>query len=121
VVHAAQDEIGACGEERLDREEDTVRRGAVDLPPPVTPLHRAHGMVQRQRVAGRALLAVRRHDVDVTERFGGPHQRVEPVGEDAVVVRAEQAHVDVRRPREIADRSEEAFPCSVRAAGAARI
>ena len=92
VVHAAEHEVGALRHQRLDGEHHAIGGRAVHLEAPLAALHRAHGMVQRERMARGALLAVGGDDGDVAEARRGLRERVEPVGEDAVVVRAEEAH-----------------------------
>jgi hypothetical protein len=49
-------------------------------------------MVQRQRMTRGALFTVGSDDGDFSDLFGRPHQAVEAVGKDAIVVRAEEAH-----------------------------
>ena len=56
-------------------------------------------MMQRERMARRALLAIRRDDRDLAERTRRRYEALEPEGEDAVVVRAEEAHQLVRPAR----------------------
>ena len=55
-------------------------------------------MMQRERVARRALLAIGRDDGDLAERLGGFDEALDAVRENAVVVRDQQAH-RVSRPR----------------------
>jgi hypothetical protein len=43
-------------------------------------------------VTGRALFAIRRDDGDVADLLRGSHEALQPVGEDAVVVGAEDSH-----------------------------
>jgi hypothetical protein len=49
-------------------------------------------MVERERVARRALLAIGRDNGHLTERLGGLDQTLDPLREESVVVRDEKAH-----------------------------
>ena len=62
-------------------------------------LHRAQRMVERERVARRALLAVRRDDGHLAERVRRGDETLEAAREDAVVVGDEKTHQAVVSPR----------------------
>src|SRR5687768_2540735 len=92
MVDAAEHEVRPFGHQRLDREHHAVGRRAVDLEAPLGALHRAERVMQRQRVAHRALFAVRRDDGHLAQGLRRLDQAVDAVGEDAVVVRDQEAH-----------------------------
>ena len=96
VIDAAQDEVGPLVEQRLDSEHHAVGRRAIDLPAPLGAPHRTQRMMQRERMTGGALLAVRRDDGDFAQRLGRFDEALDAVREDAVVVGDEKAH---QRPR----------------------
>src|SRR5262249_40520292 len=89
----------------FEREHYAVGRGAVDLPPALSASHRVKRVVQRERVAGRALLAIGRDDRDLTERFRGGDQTLDPLREKSVVVGDEQTHRGVQSARASESRS----------------
>jgi hypothetical protein len=62
VVDAAEHEVGALGHEGLDGEHDAVGGRPVHLPPALAAHHGPDRVVQRERMAGGALLAVGRDD-----------------------------------------------------------
>ena len=70
VVDAGDDGVGRPRQEALfeQRQVDAVRRGAVDRVQVLAVLHVAQRAVDGDRVAGRALLARRRHDHHAPER-----------------------------------------------------
>ena len=53
---------------------------------------RPQRMVQRQRMARRALLAIGRDDGHLAQRLGRGDEALEPVGQNAVVVGGEEPH-----------------------------
>src|SRR5688500_495089 len=92
VIHPAQHEVGATPDERLDGQHHAIGRRPIDLPSSLATQDRPYRMVQRQRMARRALLAIRGDDRDLAQWLGGAHQAVEPVGENPVIVRAQKPH-----------------------------
>src|SRR6185436_16478254 len=102
VIDAAHHEVGTLRQERFDADHDAIRRRAVDLPPAIATLHGPHRMMQGERMAGRALLAVGRHHPHLAEGLGGSDQTLEAVRENAVVVRDEESQPSP------------SFPCSSR-------
>ena len=121
VIDSAQHEVRPLGHQRLDREHHAVRRRAVHLPAACRrDVTGRIGMVQRERVARRALLAVGRDHGDLAERLGGLHQTLESVREDAVVVRAEETHQATGRDAMAPDRAHDAHRVVPRAEVARR-
>ena len=78
--------------QRFDGEHDAIGGRAVHLKAPLTTSNGAQGMVERQRVRGRTLLAIGCNDRHVANLFGRAHEAVQAVGKNAVVVRTEESH-----------------------------
>jgi hypothetical protein len=78
--------------ERLHREHYTIGRRPIHLVISLAAFDGTKRVMERERVAGSALLAVRRDDRDFAKWFGGSHETLEAVGKNPVVVRTEQTH-----------------------------
>jgi hypothetical protein len=92
VIDAAEHEVRSLRHERFDRDHHAVRRRAIHREPTLAAPHRPEWMMQGERVARRALLAVRGNHGDLAERFGSAHQTLESVGEDPIIVRTKEPH-----------------------------
>src|ERR1043165_163902 len=91
-VDAGDDEVGAVLLHQLqDRQVHAVRRRAVDDPLVLFELQEAQRTVERERVRGRALLAVGRDDDDVAGRLQRRGELAQAFAVDAVVVGEEDA------------------------------
>jgi hypothetical protein len=91
VIDPTQHEVRPLGHQRFHCKHYTIRRSPVDLKPSLAALDRAHRVVQRERMARRALLPVGRDDGYFTERLGGFDETLQPKSEDAIIVRAQQS------------------------------
>src|SRR5262245_3021808 len=92
VIDTAQHIVRPLFHQCLDRQHHTVGRSSIHLVLALTAFHWPQRVMQRERMAGWALLTVRGNDRELTERFGGTHQTFEPVGEDAIIVRTQESH-----------------------------
>src|SRR5262245_26933298 len=92
VIDPAQDEVWPCRHQRLDREHHAVGRCAVDLPAPFAATDGTQRMMDRERVARGALLAIRRDDRHFPQRLRCLDETLDAVRENAVVVRYEETH-----------------------------
>ena len=79
-------------EQHLTGQHHTVGGRAVYLPAPLAQSHRTQRVMQRERVAGRALFAIGRHHMQLAQWFAGLLQDREALGENSVVVTEENAH-----------------------------
>ena len=89
---------GRSRHQRFDREHHAIGRRAVHLPAPLAALDRTQRVMQRERMARRALLAIGRDDRDLAERLGGRAQALDAVRENAVVVGDQQVASTLSRP-----------------------
>jgi hypothetical protein len=81
-------------EDRIDRKEHAIGRRAVDGKATPPELADAQRVMEGERMAGAALLLLRRHDPDIrAERPCGLFQDLDPAGIDAVVVADEDARL----------------------------
>lgn len=91
MVDSTEDEVRPFCHQRFDGEHHAIRRSAIDLESTFTPLDWPDGMVEREGVARSALLPVRRDDRYFAEWLGGFYQTLQAIGENAVVVGAQQS------------------------------
>ena len=78
--------------QRLDREHDTIGRRPIHLVFSFTSFDRTKWVMECERVARSALLAIRSNDRNLAQRLGGSYQTLEAVGENSIVVRTEETH-----------------------------
>ncbi len=91
MIDSAEDEVRAVGHQRLHGEHHAVGWCAVHLESSFTALDGPHGMVQRERMASRALLPVGSHDRYLSERLRSLDQTLKTVGEYPIVIGAQQS------------------------------
>ena len=77
--------------QRFDREHDAISRSPIDLIPPFATFNGTYRMVQRERVAGGALLAIRSDDRYLSERLGRFDETSQTVRQDPIVVRTKKS------------------------------
>ena len=92
MVHAAEDEVGASLEEGAEGEEDAVGGRPVHLEGTVGAPHRPQGPVERQRMAGAALLPIWGNDGHLRHTSARLGEEPDPGSEDAVIVGDEDVH-----------------------------